>query len=110
MCKVGNFVRSRIENLISSGRLPEDETERLCDRAYCRAVFQISYPVLQEVSDACAQETKKLRYCCRDANGHLRYYVKAYQIHGKSFILSNGWREHPHRNNFQKWLQKFYEN
>lgn len=109
--KVGNFVRSRMEGLISSGRLPEDEVQRLCDRAYCKAVFRMSYPVLKEVSDSCAQDPKKLRDCCCDAKGRLYYYIiRVYKIHGKSYVLCNRWREHPHRKTFQKWLQKFYEN
>ena len=79
--KVGNFVRSRMEGLISSGRLPEDEVQRLCDRAYCKAVFRMGYPVLQEVSDPCAQDPKKLRCCCCDAKGRLCYYIRVYKIH-----------------------------
>lgn len=108
--KVGNFVRSRMEGLISSGLLPEDEVQRLCDRAYCKAVFRMGYPVLREIPDSCTQDPQKLRDCCCDAKGRLYYYIKAYQIHGKSYILCNRWREHPHRKTFQKWLQKFYEN
>lgn len=71
--KVGNFVRSRMEGLISSGLLPEDEVQRLCDRAYCKAVFRMGYPVLREIPDSCAQDPQKLRDCCCDAKGRLYY-------------------------------------
>lgn len=108
--KVGNFVRSRMEGLISSGRLPENEVQRLCDRAYCKAVFRMGYPVLREIPDSCAQDFQSLRACCCNTKGRLYYYTKAYRICGKSYVLCNRWREHPHRKTFQKWLQKFYEN
>lgn len=107
--KIGNFVRNRMEGLISSGLLSDDEVQRLCDRAYCKAVFRMGYPVLREIPDSCTQDFQILRACCCVASGRLYYYTKAYQIYGKSYVLCNRWREHPHRKTFQKWLQKFYE-
>ena len=84
----------------------------LSEKEY-QALLEKEHPQVdpgREVPDSCAQDFQSLRACCCTASGRLYYYTKAYWICGKSYILCNRWREHPHRKTFQKWLQKFYEN
>ena len=65
----------------------------------------MSLPVLKEVPAECAADPERLRVQCSDSRGYLRYYVKAYLLYGKYYVLSNNWRENPHREVFAAWLR-----
>ena len=103
--KIGAFVRGQMDQLLTNNEIPEDEVKRLCMPDYCRAVFRMSLPVLKEVPAECAANFGSLRKQCSDSGGYLRYYVKAYLLYGKYYVLCNNWRENPHREVFAAWLR-----
>lgn len=96
--KIGVFVRSTFERLIRENKITLEEVAQLCDKDYCKAVLRNSRPVLLLRNNQSLDVQRKDRY------GHARYYNTEYVIHGKKYLLTNAWEDHPHRAAFLQWL------
>lgn len=103
------FIYTCLESLRKCGGLNEDLIRILTDPEECRALFQCSFSVIQEVPLNCT-EINLTPYCYDDC-GRQRYYKNIITICGKSYVPMNHWygpgKSNPdNRTPFLSWVKK----
>ena len=95
--KIGQLVRETFSDLLNSNCLTDAEIKELCDKDYCKIIFDLNYAVLKE---SCNLEDRF------DDKQHARYYSQVFQ--GK-YLLCNDWYER-NRQGLEGWLVKHRKN
>lgn len=88
--KIGKLAQAMIPKLLQSGKVPDDEIERMFTLEYSKETFTLTYPVLAKVDERYESE---------------RYYVTPIQVKGKSCVLCSQWFEND-RPYLDKWIAK----
>lgn len=96
--KIGRFVRSAFDKLLTEGVLDLNDIENLKSEEWCRQTFHIGHPFIKIID-----ETTPLKQQLVDENGYLRYWKTIYHYADLSFVLCKEWFE-SNRKHFEKWL------
>ena len=92
--KIGATVQNKLNYLFAKNYLSEEEILNLKNEAYCKKVFNLSFPLLRNKNES--------RY---DKNGHPRYYSPVF---GEKYYVCNHWYEHQ-RLKFESWYNSIIE-
>jgi len=87
--KIGKLVQAYIDEIFAYCEKNPDELSNLMDKVYSKRKFGINYPFCMENKRA----TKK----------HARFWVRVYDVHGKTVRVCNDWYER-NRNDFVDYL------
>ncbi len=96
--KIGKLVQRTFSELIEQDKLSEEMISKLLNRKYSRNQFGFKHTFLIEIDDQL--EIKKQ---LMDENGHVRYWIKPFLIHGKKFCVCKEWFENQ-RDRYLRWL------
>jgi hypothetical protein len=95
--KIGVIAKTVFRNILESGKIPEDEIERMQDKDYSKDTFGIQYPVLRKTNNPNSKKPD-------------RYYAKSIKIYDQYYFICSEWVER-HDNNDRpyliKWLKSY---
>ncbi len=94
--KIGVIARTVFRNILESGKVPQDEIERMQDKEYSKETFGIQYPVLQKASPNSKRPAK--------------YYAEPVEISDKHYFICSEWFETFANNDrpyLIKWLKPY---
>jgi hypothetical protein len=95
--KIGVIARTVFRNVLESGKVSENEIERMQDKDYSKKTFGIQYPVLQESNNSNSKKPEN-------------YYKKPVNIFNKYYFICSEWYEIPANNDrpyLIKWLEPY---
>lgn len=92
--KIGATVQNKLNYLFAKNYLSEEEILNLKNEAYCKKVFNLSFPLLRNKNES--------RY---DKKGYPRYYSPVF---GEKYYVCNHWYEHQ-RSKFESWYNSIVE-
>lgn len=97
--KIGKYVQSTIESLISNDMITEQIINNLTDAEWTRQHLHLGHPLLLLIN-----QKEKLSKQLQDQNGHLRYWKKVYTINGQKYCICKEWFESG-RKYFEEWVK-----
>ena len=94
--KVGELVRSTLTKMLENDMIYEDEIEKMQTLSYSKRVFDIQYPLLQNVKGINAKP--------------LRYWARPVKTHGEYYYICSEWYEsaqNDDRSYFLAWIKNY---
>lgn len=95
--KIGVIARTVFRNILESGKVPENEIERMQDKDYSKKTFGIQYPVLRKTNNLNSKKPEN-------------YYKKPVNISEKYYFICSEWYEISANNDrpyLIKWLEPY---
>lgn len=95
--KIGVIARTVFCNILKSGKVPEDEIERMQDKDYSKKIFHVQFPVLQKTNNPNSKKPD-------------RYYAKPIKIYDQYYFICSEWVERADNNDrpyLIKWLEPY---
>ncbi len=86
-------------DLIDNKQISEEEIQRLLDFDYCKATFNVNYPVIKKID--LSKSIKENRY----EGNYTRYYAFTIEIYGNICLLTSEWYEW-NKQYYIQWLEK----
>ena len=92
--KIGKVAQLVLKPILESGSVPDDEIERLQDKAYSKKAFDLNFPLLVRADS--------------EYDG-VRYYREPVRIKGTAYIMCSQWVERPDNNDrpyLMRWIRE----
>lgn len=84
--KIGEHVRTTMQQLAASGRLTPEVVRALLDPRYCKATFNLGLPFLKAVDPGIPRSRQRI-----DESGYARYWKQPLRIGQHDFLMCSQW-------------------
>ena len=98
--KIGEHVRTTMQQLAAAGRLTPEVVGALLDARYCKATFNLGLPFLKAVEPGIPRSRQRI-----DDNGYGRYWKQPLRIGQHDFLMCNHWFVWQ-RGAFDRWARE----
>jgi len=92
--KIGKVAQLVLKPILESGSVPDDEIERLQDKAYSKKAFDLNFPLLVRADSE---------------YDRVRYYREPVHIKGTAYMMCSQWVERPDNNDrpyLMRWIRE----
>ena len=92
--KIGKVAQLVLRPILESGSIPDDEIERLQDKAYSKKAFDLNFPLLVRADSE---------------YDRVRYYREPVRIKGATYMLCSQWVERPDNDDrpyLMRWIRE----